>query len=64
MLKTKRFALCDRGTDILDCIALAPSAVELAEALEWVSEQDANPLWPHHVRDTFADLGSRLGHGV
>jgi hypothetical protein len=63
-LKTKLFALCDRGTDILDCVALAPSATELDEALQWVSEQDAYPLWPQHVRVTLADLRGRLGHGV
>jgi hypothetical protein len=32
LLKTKLFALSDRGTDILDCVALAPSATELDEA--------------------------------
>jgi hypothetical protein len=54
----------DRGTDILDCVALAPSATELDEALPWVSIQDANPLWPEHVRQTFENLRERLGHGV
>ena len=64
LLKTKLFALCDRGTDLLDCVALAPSEAELEEALPWVLEQDANELWPEHVRRTVADLAERLGHGV
>ena len=64
LLKTKLFALCDRGTDLPDCVALAPTAAELAEALPWVAFQDANPDWPAHVAATLADLGRRLGHGV
>lgn len=64
LLKTKLFALCDRGTDLPDCVALAPTSAELAEALPWVSFQDANPDWPAHVAATLADLGRRLGHGV
>jgi hypothetical protein len=64
LLKTKLFALCDRGEDIGDCLALAPTADELADALPWVERQDANELWPDHVRSTLADLGRRLGHAV
>ena len=64
LLKTKLFALCDRGTDLPDCIDLAPTAAELAEASPWVELQDANPDWPAHVIATLADLGRRLGHGV
>jgi hypothetical protein len=64
LLKTKLFALCDRGTDFPDCVALAPTAAELAEAMPWVSLQDANADWPAHVAATLADLGRRLGHGV
>jgi hypothetical protein len=64
LLKTKLFALCDRGTDLTDCIAMAPTAEELAEALPWVSFQDANPDWPSHVTATLEDLQRRLGHGV
>lgn len=64
LLRTKLFALCDRGTDLRDCIALAPSASELAAALPWVLEQDGNELWPDHVRRTITDLGERLGHGI
>jgi hypothetical protein len=64
LLKTKLFALCDRGTDLPDCVDLAPTADELAEALPWVALQDANPDWPAHVTATLADLARRLGHGV
>lgn len=64
MLRTKLFALCDRGFDLPDCLALEPTAVELAELQPWVALQDANPDWPAHVRATLADLGRRLGHAV
>ncbi len=64
LLKTKLFALCDRGLDLPDCIALRPTAVELEDARPWVEEQDLNPDWPTHVRATFADLARRLGHGI
>lgn len=64
LLKTKLFALCDRGTDLADCIAMAPTADELEEAEPWLADQDANPIWPDHVRATLADLKGRLGHGV
>lgn len=64
LLCTKLFALCDRGTDLTDCLALAPTAGEIAEALPWVAYQDANPDWPAHVAATLADLKRRLGHDV
>jgi len=64
LLKSKLFALCDRGTDMLDCIALAPSLDELDKAERWVAEQDANPLWPEHVRANFEELLRRLGRGL
>lgn len=64
LLKTKLFALCDRGTDLADCIALAPTTNELKEAEPWLIEQDGNPRWPDHVRATLEDLQGRLGHGV
>jgi len=64
LLKSKLFALCDRGTDMPDCIALAPTAEELAECLPWLELQDGNELWPAHVRSTLADLRKRLGHVV
>jgi hypothetical protein len=62
LLKSKLFALCDRGFDRADCLALAPSAAELTEALPWVADQDAHPGWPDHVAATFADLAEALGH--
>lgn len=64
LLKTKLFALCDRGTDLADCVALAPTTEELDEAEPWLAEQDTNPMWPDHVRTTLADLHRRLGHGL
>ena len=64
LLSTKVFALCDRGTDLADCLALAPTAEEIAEALPWFTHQDANPDWPAHVAATLADLQRRLGHDV
>lgn len=63
LLKTKLFAYCDRGTDLADCLAMNPSKDELDDALRWVILQDANELWPDHVRNTFADLAKRLSHG-
>ena len=64
LLKSKLFALCDRGTDLPDCIALAPTAEDLAECVPWLERQDCNELWPAHVCATVADLAQRLGHGV
>jgi hypothetical protein len=64
LLKVKLFALCDRGIDLGDCIALRPTEAELAEALPWLEVQDLHPRWPDHVRATVADVGRRLGHGV
>ena len=63
-LKTKLFALCDRGTDLGDCLALTPTAEELDQAEPWVKKQDANPMWPDHVQATLDDLRRRLGHGL
>jgi hypothetical protein len=63
-LRTKVFALCDRGLDIVDCVALAPTAAELEAIRPWLELQDGNPGWPAHVGETLADLGRRLGHGA
>ena len=63
LLATKLYALCDRGTDLADCLALNPSAVELAAALPWLASRDEHPDWPAHVTETVTDLGRRLGHG-
>ncbi len=62
LLKTKLFAYCDRGTDLGDCLALAPTASELMRARAWLQKQDAHPDWPRHVEDSLRDLGERLGH--
>ncbi len=64
LLCTKLFALCDRGLDLADCLALAPTARELAVALPWLQQQDLNPDWPAHVHATLADLGKRLGYAL
>lgn len=64
LLATKLFALCDRGTDLSDCLALAPTAAELADTEPWLVTQDTNPIWPEHVRATLDDLRRRLGHGL
>jgi Nucleotidyltransferase of unknown function (DUF6036) len=64
LLCAKLFALCDRGLDLADCLALAPTSHELAALLPWLEQQDLNPDWPAHVRATLADLGKRLGHAV
>ncbi|NBQ33574.1 MAG: hypothetical protein EBU21_16760 [Proteobacteria bacterium] len=63
LLATKLFALCDRGTDLADCLALDPSAAELATVLPWLVSRDAHVGWPAHVRETIADLAGRLAHG-
>ncbi len=64
LLMSKLFALCDRGVDIQDCIALGPTPDELDRILPWLSEQDLNRDWPAHVRATMTDLARRLGHAV
>ena len=38
LLLTKLFGLCDRGTDLGDCLALAPTAEELNSALAWLKK--------------------------
>ena len=62
LLKTKLFALCDRGTDQKDCLSLKPTNAELMEALAWVADQDVNPEWPKHVRTSFSELARKLGY--
>lgn len=64
LLRTKLFALCDRATDLPDCIALHPTADEIQELLPWVQAQDTNPDWPRHVVAVLGDLAARLGYGV
>lgn len=64
MLLAKLWALCDRGLDLPDCMALAPTPEELKEAAAWIATQDLNPDWPAHMEETLQDLARRLGHGV
>ena len=64
LLLLKLFALCDRGIDLADCLAMSPSAVELAASIAWLESQDLNPGWPAHVRATLDDLARRLDHGA
>ncbi|HEY3355685.1 MAG TPA: DUF6036 family nucleotidyltransferase [Polyangia bacterium] len=64
LLRSKLFALCDRGLDLGDCLALAPTKPELRALLPWLEQQDGNPDWPAHVQATIADVGRRLGHGL
>lgn len=64
LLRSKLFALCDRGIDLPDCLALAPTSGELREILPWLEAQDGNPDWPAHVRAVLDDLEGRLGHGL
>lgn len=64
LLRSKLFALCDRGIDLQDCAALAPSIEELEEIAPWLEIQDTNPDWPEHTRAVLDDLRKRLGHGV
>ncbi len=64
LLRTKFFALCDRGTDRQDCLALKPSVEEIRESIEWVKYQDANPQWPKHVEEALTSLAKELGYGI
>jgi len=52
LVMTKLFALCDRGTDLADCLALAPTSPELDIAEPWLVTQDTHGMWPQHVRTT------------
>ena len=56
MLRSKLFALCDRGIDLADCIALAPTIGELAALRPWLDRQDGNPDWPAHVGEVLSDV--------
>ena len=61
LLRAKLFGYCDRGMDLDDCVALRPTGEELEEVIEWVKEQDTNPMWPKHVEEQFRFLEERLG---
>ena len=64
LLRSKLFALCDRGLDLGDCVALAPTRDELQALRPWLDRQDGNPDWPAHVGVTLDHLARRLGHGL
>lgn len=64
LLAAKLWALCDRGTDLGDCLALRPTAEEIAALHPWLLAQDIGPQWPEHVAAVLTDLGRRSGHGV
>jgi hypothetical protein len=63
LLRSKLFALCDRGIDLSDCLALAPTDDELRIILPWLERQDGNPDWPAHTKAILSDLALRLGYG-
>jgi hypothetical protein len=60
LLRSKLFALCDRGVDLPDCIALKPTPAELRTIAPWLRERDGNLQWPEHVDNVLADLQERL----
>jgi len=62
LLLTKLWALCDRGMDLGDCLALRPTPDELHMAEAWIVPQDLNPDWPQHVQGTLRNLAGRLGY--
>jgi len=62
LLRSKLYAYCDRQTDLDDCIALKPSLAELRQCHPWVTDRDANPLWPDHVLKSFEFLAERSGY--
>lgn len=64
LLRSKLFALCDRGIDLPDCIALAPTEDEIKDIRPWLEQRDAHPHWPDHVRATLEDLQERLADGI
>ncbi|MFZ4579085.1 MAG: DUF6036 family nucleotidyltransferase [Myxococcota bacterium] len=64
LLRSKLFALCDRGTDLLDCLALKPDEAEIDQILPWLADQDGNPDWPAYVRQVLTDLRRRLHHAL
>lgn len=57
LLMSKLFALCDRGIDLQDCIALAPTAGELNEVMPWLELQDATDC------SRWCRVKSRRGYG-
>lgn len=62
LIKSKVFALCDRAIDRDDCLKLHPTRLELEEILPWLTQQDANLMWPEHVKETLSELAKELGY--
>jgi hypothetical protein len=61
LLRTKLAALCDRGSDLEDVLAMKPTKKELDEAKDWVKQYDANELWPTHVEQQIKKIEEMLG---
>jgi hypothetical protein len=69
LLCTKLVALIDRGTDLGDCIALAPTAAELEAVWPFVSNYEGNAesrevYWIPRAKAFYAKLAEELAHGV
>lgn len=63
LLKSKLFAYCDRTSpDFEDLKYLRPTPAELADAIDWVKQRDANQGWPSHVDKAFLILKRALGY--
>jgi hypothetical protein len=60
ILMTKLYALCDRGMDLPDCVALAPTRTEMDQITPWLRQQDLHPDWPGHVERTLDHLRRSL----
>ena len=69
LICTKLVAMIDRGTDLGDCIALAPTAAELDEAWPFVvnyegNEESRETYWIPRARAFYEKLARELRHGV
>lgn len=63
LIASKLFAFCDRDErDLGDLIRMLPTRAELLEILPWVTNRDANPDWPKHVKEKIGKLARRLGY--
>jgi hypothetical protein len=59
LLKLKVRALCDRGKDLEDCVALDPSRAELASVEAWLKKLKKEPDW---AKDIQVGLSRLLQH--
>jgi hypothetical protein len=65
VVAVKLLGLCARGTELGDCLALAPSRDEVETARGWVEAQAGRDgAWVAHVGEMIAELERRLGRGV